>query len=52
MNRERVIDIIRAELIRQANLKRLKIEPTGIPDDVRLLGRLDIQALAEAIANR
>jgi hypothetical protein len=52
MTRETLIDIIRAELERQAKLKRFKLSPGGWPDYVKIDGMLDVHALAEAIVNR
>jgi hypothetical protein len=51
MNREQIIDIIRRELIRQANLQKLTFGPGDKPDEIVIHGMVDLYAIAEAIKN-
>jgi hypothetical protein len=52
VTRETIIDIIRHELLRQANLKQLSLAKADRPDDIRVTGTIDLLAIANAIKAR
>lgn len=52
MNRDRLIDIMRKELMRQKEQGKVSVVPVETPDSFQVIGVIDVHALADAIRRR